>query len=234
MSLRYHETAETSHRILNPFTDEKLMTLGAVCRLRPGQRLLDLACGKGELLSRWAQHFGTRGLGIDLSEVFLAAARARAAELGVTDLVTFELNDAGTAKLEAGAFDLVSCIGASWIGGGLQGTVELMRPAVRAGGPVLIGDCYCLTEPPPAAYRALRIRVNECTSLLGTYERLFASGVELVEMVLADRDSWDRYVAAQWWTLGEWLRTNPNSPDAPGLQASLESSRRSYLEYGRQ
>lgn len=42
MSLRYHEIAETNHRILNPFTDEKLMTLGAVCRLQPGQRLLDL------------------------------------------------------------------------------------------------------------------------------------------------------------------------------------------------
>ena len=50
MSLRQHEIAEANHRILNPFTDEKLMTLGTICGLQPGQRMLDLACGKGELL----------------------------------------------------------------------------------------------------------------------------------------------------------------------------------------
>lgn len=47
MSLRHHEIAESGHRILNPITEEKLMLLGEVCRLEEGQRLLDLACGKG-------------------------------------------------------------------------------------------------------------------------------------------------------------------------------------------
>jgi len=42
MSLRQHEIAEASHRILNPFTEEKLLLLGEVCRLRAGQRQLDL------------------------------------------------------------------------------------------------------------------------------------------------------------------------------------------------
>lgn len=78
MTLRFHEIAEANHRILNPFTDEKLMLLGEVCRLEAGQRQLDLACGKGEMLCRWAQRFGIEGVGVDLSEVFLAAAQARA------------------------------------------------------------------------------------------------------------------------------------------------------------
>lgn len=46
---------ESSHRILNPFTAEKLATLGAALRLPPGTRLLDLCCGKGELLCTWAR-----------------------------------------------------------------------------------------------------------------------------------------------------------------------------------
>ena len=37
-------------------------------------------------------------------------------------------------------------------------------------------------------------------------DRFEAAGVELVEMVLADGDSWDRYAAGQWWPLDEWLR----------------------------
>ena len=234
MSLRYHEIAEAHHRILNPFTDEQLMTLGAACRLTPDQRLLDLACGKGELLCRWAQAFGVGGLGIDISSVFLAAARARAVGLGVASRVTFQQGDASKVPLEADAFDIVCCIGATFIGGGLRGAVELMAPSVRAGGLLLIGEPYRLDEPPSAAYQALRFGPDDFTSLLGTCDRLAASGVELVEMVLADQDSWDRYMAAQWLTLSDRLRADPADPEAPGLQAFLDHARWSYLAYGRQ
>src|SRR4051812_28210942 len=77
--LEQHEIAESSHRILNPFTEEKLMLLGEVCRLRPGMRHLDLASGKGELLCRWSATYGIEGLGVDISSVFVSAARERAA-----------------------------------------------------------------------------------------------------------------------------------------------------------
>jgi cyclopropane fatty-acyl-phospholipid synthase-like methyltransferase len=77
MSLRLHEISEAGHRILNPLTDAKLMLLGSVSRIGPDTRVLDLACGKGELLCRWAREYHAHGHGIDLSHVFLAAARAR-------------------------------------------------------------------------------------------------------------------------------------------------------------
>ena len=233
MSLRQHEIAEANHRILNPLTEEKLLLLGEVCRLRAGQRQLDLACGKAEMLCRWAERFGIGGHGIDISEVFLAAARARAAELGVGDRVRLEQGDAGKVPLERGAYDVVSCIGATWIGGGLRGTVELMLPALRAGGVGLVGEPYWISEPPEAALKAQGMGRDEFTSLAGTCERLSESGVEVVEMVLADQDSWDRYVAGQWWTVDEWLRANPDDPEAPGMREFLEKGRRSYLEYGR-
>jgi hypothetical protein len=54
-SLRQHEIAEAGHRILNPFTEEKLMLLGEVCRAGSGTRILDLCCGKGEL-QWWTVH----------------------------------------------------------------------------------------------------------------------------------------------------------------------------------
>ena len=62
MSLRHHEIAEANHRILDPFTDEKLRLLGEVARVGPGTRILDLACGKGEMLCRWAEWFGSGGV----------------------------------------------------------------------------------------------------------------------------------------------------------------------------
>jgi SAM-dependent methyltransferase len=233
MTLRFHEISELHHRILNPFTQEKLALLGEICRLRPGQRQLDLACGKGEMLCGWAARHGISGHGVDVSDVFLAAARARAVELGVADRVRFTAGDAGRYVAQE-RFDIVSCIGATWIGGGLAGTLALMRPAVLPDGLLLVGEPYWITEPPAEAYAALGLRPEDFATLAGTLDRFEAAGVALVEMVLADQDSWDRYVASQWWTITEWLRENPNHADAPGMREFLETGRRSHLAYGRQ
>lgn len=232
-TLRRHEIAEANHRILNPFTDEKLMRVGEVCRLTPGDRLLDLACGKGEMLCRFADRFGSSGLGVDISEVFLSAARARAAELGVADRVRFSHGNAGQVAVKAGAYDVVSCLGATWIGGGLVGTIDLMRPLLRHGGLLLVGEPYWREDPPARVLSALGHGGDDFTSLVGTLDRFESAGTELVEMVLADGDSWDRYATAQWWTISEWLRSNASHPDAEAMRDFLGNNRRSYLAYGR-
>ncbi len=231
--VRQHEIAEAEHRILNPFSDEKLMLLGEICRLRAGQRQLDLACGKGEMLCRWAARFGIEGLGIDISEVFLAAARERAEEFNVADRVRFERGDAGRFEADAPSYDIVSCIGATWIGGGLAGTLALMRRALRPGGLTLVGEPFWKDPPPSAAYAALGCKPEDFASLAGTLDRVQAAGLSLVEMVLADDDTWDRYVASQWWTVSRWLEVNRDDPDAPAMRAFVAGGRRAHLEYGR-
>lgn len=209
------------------------MLLGEVCRLQAGTQQLDLASGKGEMLCRWAERFGIGGLGVDISEVFVPAARARAVELGVSELVRFERADASTFRAEEAAYDVVSCIGATWIGGGAAGTIDLLRPALRPGGLVLIGEPFWQEEPPAAAYAAMGVPEDEFASLAGVLERFASTGAELVEMVLADGDSWDRYVAAQWWTLERWLLAHPDDPDAPSVRQQLKDSRASYVTYQR-
>ncbi len=230
MTLRFHEISEAEHRILNPYTEDKLRLLGEVCRLREGQRQLDLCCGKGEMLTTWSRDHGIGGVGVDISEVVLAAARQRAAELQVEDRVHFVLADAGTYRDDTAPYDLVSCIGATWIGGGPGGTIDLIRPMVRPQGLVLIGEPYWITPPTPGAEDAMG---HGFTSLIGTVERFNAVGAELVELVMADHDSWDRYMAAQWWTASQWLRDHPDHPDHAGMQNFLDRSRTTYLVYGR-
>ena len=85
---------ESSHRIHNPFTADKLATLGEALRLTPGMRALDLGTGSGEMLCTWARDHQIVGTGVDLSTVFVEKARARAVELGVTDRVEFIHGDA--------------------------------------------------------------------------------------------------------------------------------------------
>jgi SAM-dependent methyltransferase len=230
ISLRYYEIAEASHRILNPLSDDKLMVLGELCRLRPAQRHLDLACGKGEMLCRWAQHHDTHGIGVDVNDLVLTAARARADELGVAGQVRFEKADAGDYHTVE-RFDVVSCLGATWIGDGLVGTIELMRQAVSSRGLLLVGEPYWVSEPPFDAYKARGCEPDEFTSLEGMLDRLDHAGVELIEMVLANQDDWDRYMATQWSAICDWLRTHHTAPDAPDLHTLLNESRRGYLTY---
>ena len=48
-------------------------------------------------------------------------------------------------------------------------------------------------------------------------------------MVLSNTDDWDRYAAAQWSTVDEWLRQNPHDPDAGALDEWIRAGQRSYL-----
>jgi SAM-dependent methyltransferase len=185
------------------------------------------------MLCRWAQKYRISGVGVDISSVFLEAARARAQELDVTSQLTFVQEDAGKYRAEAQSFDVVSCIGATWIGSGLIGTLALMKPALKLGGLLLVGEPYWIDPPPDEAYKALGVGKNDYTSLDGTLDRFEQAGVELVEMVLANHDSWDRYEAAHWMALGDWLRDNPDDPDAPEIRNWVNENRRAYLKYER-
>src|SRR5512138_1935637 len=121
---RIFNITESAHRIHNPFTAEKLAALGAALRLEPGTRVLDLGSGSGEMLCTWARDHGIRGTGIDLSQLFTEQAKRRAEELGVADRVEFIHGDAaGYVSEEKVA--VAACIGATWIGGGVAGTIDL-------------------------------------------------------------------------------------------------------------
>jgi SAM-dependent methyltransferase len=225
---RYREISESSHRILNPLSFDKVLLLGDICRIAKGTRLLDLACGKGEMLCIFARDLGASGVGIDIHAPHLADARARATELGVERAVTFIEGDAGDPPELGGGFDIVSCIGATWIGGGLSGTLELMRQRVVPGGWLLVGEVYW-AEPPPPHVKQKYATGQGFADLAGTLDRFEAADLELVEMVLASPDDWDRYAASQWLNVSNWLAANPDDAEAPEILEERNTSRRDYL-----
>jgi SAM-dependent methyltransferase len=236
MSLRFYEISEIRHRIQNPYTDEKLMMLGDICQLKPGMQQLDLGCGKGEMLGRWSQKYGISGTGVDISEAFLSAARQRAEELGVSDKLTFVQSDAAEYPVERQQFDIVSCIGATWIGGGTIGTLELMRKALKESPQslLLVGEIYWREEPTDEACQTLELERNYVANGLGgLLERFNSLDLELVEMIQASAEEWDRYEGKKWMTAYQWLLDNPTDPDAAEFGQWMADNKRSYLNYER-
>jgi SAM-dependent methyltransferase len=225
---RYHEISESSHRILNPLSIEKLLLLGEICGLHPGSTILDLASGKGEMLCRFAARHGASGVGVDNYAPFLAIARERAAELGVEERVRFVEGDAADPPGVEGRFDVVSCLGATWIGGGLAGTLALMRRWLAPRGWLVVGEVYWIA-PPSASVRQRYEEGEGFADLAGTLDRCERAGLDLVEMVLASKDDWDRHSASQWLNVAQWLEANPDDPDAAEVRAGRDASRREYL-----
>ena len=226
---------ESSHRIHNPFTSEKLATLGRALYLSPGTSVLDLACGSGEMLCTWARDHRLTGTGVDVSTAFIGAARARAIELNVADRVTFIHGDAAGYVAER-PVGVASCIGATWIGDGVAGTVELLRRSLSPGGIMLVGEPYWRREPPDQATLegCYGTGKEDWLPLPELIESFGLLGCDVVEMVLADQDSWDRYAAASWFSIRRWLDANPHDELADEMRAELASSPARYARYRRE
>ncbi len=143
---RIFTISESEHRIHNPFTPEKYATLGRVLRMKPGARLLDLGSGSGEMLCTWARDHGITGTGIDMSPLFTAQAKRRAEALGVSERVHFMHNDAAGYVADEQC-DVAACVGATWIAGGVAGTMDLLAQSLRPGGIMLIGEPYWRQVP---------------------------------------------------------------------------------------
>ena len=225
---------ESGHRIHNPFTSEKLATLGHALRLSPGTTMLDLACGSGEMLCTWARDHGLTGTGVDISSAFIATARARAAELDVADRVTFVHRDA-TGYIAGQPVGIAACVGATWIGDGVPGTVELLRQSLAPGGIMLIGEPYWRRDPADQATEGgYGLGQEGWLPLPELIESFGLLGCDVVEMVLADQDSWDRYAAAQWLSIRRWLDANPHDELADEMRAELTSDPARHVRYRRE
>lgn len=123
------------------------------------------------------------------------------------------------------------------LAGGVAGTIELLARSVRPGGILLIGEPYWRQLPPTEGV-AKSCHATAIDDFLPLPELLVSfdqqSGCDVVEMVLADQDSWDRYEAAKWLTMRRWLDANPDDKFVEEVHEQLIPEPPRYVSYTRE
>src|SRR3954453_21502084 len=138
----YYAVAERDHNLQDPTSPEKIRQLGELLRLGRGARGLDLGGGKAGPALVLAKTFDCTITGVERAPEFVAAARERVARAGLEERIEIVEADAAPSPAEPDAWDVPLCLGASFVSGGLEGTLEAFAPTVRPGGFLAIGDPY--------------------------------------------------------------------------------------------
>ena len=119
---------------------------------------------------------------------------------------------------------------------GVAGTIGLLAKSLLPGGIILIGEPYWRRLPPTEEV-ARECEAGSISDFLLLPELLTsfgALGFDVVEMVLADQDSWDRYEAAQWLTMRRWLEANPDDEYSKEVREKLTREPARYAAYTRE
>jgi trans-aconitate methyltransferase len=211
--------------VMNPLPPPRLDELLDVLELERGARVVDLGCGKGELLRRIADRYAIEGLGVENSPALLAEARTR----GGSGLKFVEADL--TAFATDAPFDLASAVGAG-AGGDYRQQLARLASLVRRGGLVLLGEGYWRSEPDETYLAALGATVGELADYAGTIRAGEELGLTPLYAVAASVEDFDRY---EWrWALnGErYAAANPDEPGIEEFLAWVRNGRRRYVELG--
>lgn len=155
-------------------------------RLGPGDRLLDLACGRGGYGLEIASRTGARLVGVDFARAAIDQARALARQFGSVD-AEFRLGDLADTTLPAGSVEAVVCVDAIQFRSTVASFQE-MRRVLRPGGRVALTTWQAVDHADE--------RVSARIRAVDTEAGLAAAG--FTDIVVRERPRWRAAERAMW------------------------------------
>ena len=231
---KYYAITHRHHLFCNPISRQKADGLIDLLDLKTGARVLDIACGKGEMLVCLAERYGISGVGVDLSPFFIAEDGKKHMErVPRAKLEWMHMDGAAYKPDRPESFDLTMCIGASWVFNGHRGTLQALKGMTMPGGLVLVGEPFWLKEPDPEYLAFDGLSRDLCSSNYGNVAIGEEEGLVPLYSTASDQDDFDRYEALQWYAAAEYASAHPDDPDVPEILAHVTHWRETHLRWGR-
>ena len=231
---KYFDITHSDHTFMNPTTSEKLDEMVSLLDLKPGARVLDIGCGKAEPLMRIAERYAIFGVGVDASPFCIEDARENALRrVKSPSEVSFVESDAAKYDVADASQDLVVCLGASWVFGGMQGTLATASRILHPGGLVLIGEPHWIKEPDPEYLRMSGMTPDLFSSHAGNVSMGTEVGLVPIYAVLSTKEDFDRYEWLQFRAGERWARNNPDDPDVAEVLKRVRHGKEEYTRFGR-
>ncbi len=232
---KFFDITHREHILCNPMSIEKFEQLVALVRLRPGAHVLEIATGKGEFIIRLAERYSIEGVGVDLSPYCIAdAKRKHQKRVPDAQLIFLEMDGADYEPEKPESFDLVACIGASWIYDGHRGTLKALKGMAAQESWIVVGEPYWRQEPEGEYLEAIGEERNRYGTHNENVEVGQELGLEVAYTLVSNQDDWDRYEGLQWYAADEWASGHPEDPDVEEVLKRVRESKAAYLRWGRE
>ena len=229
---KFYDVTHRYHEVCNPTGRAKLDELVGLLRLNPGSAVLDIACGKGELLTRLAERYEISGIGVDISPYCVTDAEQKLRER-VPGAQIEIINMDGAEYSPDQLFDLAMCIGASWVYKGHRGTLSALKTMTKPDALILVGEPFWLKDPDDAYL----VAEDLTRDMFGThYENVLVGedeGLFPLYTMVSNQDDWDRYETFQWYAAEKYASDNPDDPDVSEILTRVARGRTNYLQWGR-
>jgi cyclopropane fatty-acyl-phospholipid synthase-like methyltransferase len=230
---RFTTIAHATHALLGPVSPASIEALLARIPRAPDTRVLDVGCGKGEMLVRALETLGGTGVGVEPNPAFASAARARATQRLPHAAIRIIESTFADAHFSEAPFDLAICTGSIHVFGDWRAALEGMRGLVSPTGWALLGPGYWKRPPDPAYLSLLGGREDQQHSLPATAAMARTCGWQLIACHESNDAEWDAYEHAYAANVRAWCRANSGDPDANALGERMDRWAAAYEKHGR-
>lgn len=235
---RFTTIAHSGRTILGPISGQRLDAVVERCDLAAGDHVLEVGCGKGDLLVRLLRRWtGATAEGFDRNPWFLADARtaALAAGEGVARRVSFIETDLAGALIADREAAITIAVGATGVYEGDQAaTVRALAAATRPGGTVLFGDGLWIREPLASGLTAFGMAHDQLVEGVDGFAALgIAAGLDVGEVEVVGDAEWDAFEADHAGAIQAWAAAHPDDPEREGFVARSAAMAATYREWRR-
>jgi ubiquinone/menaquinone biosynthesis C-methylase UbiE len=229
---KYSAIGHTGMVYWNPVSADLLQSWLPQFELIRSSRVLDVGCGRAELLLHVLERYSCHAIGVERSPIAIELAHQQKTLRFPQARLDLQCKNFLAQEYPAQSFDLAVCIGSSQAMGDYRQALRTFARLVKPGRLVLIGEGYWKKDPPRSYLEFLQCEKDDLLSHAGNQSLAQELGYEVLQSHFATAAEWIEYEDNYAANLRSYFEENPSDPEIAMMQERLRGWRAAYLKWG--